>query len=670
MAIVLYEYSQQKNTSFQDVFTNLTNQLQNSMADFNSNHHSEVILEFVKAANVGISGYKETYKNMSSSDGKLMKKLVILFSQFVKGGFGIENIGSYLTITQNLIHHHKCPLIKQHLEMEIHKIFTLPKHEISLPEITFLYSLMDHNLISLMNSEDYNEILKRWWRHMFPVETLSMPQSFKNCFARKVNHVKSFDFPEQAQSQISPCNDIPRDPKCSEYCSWHNETIQSWKKSQFLDVMKNFLPRKLMPSAKTSFENNLVQNLFPNSKLKGKNEPFIGPMSPITFCLERMNGFEGDSIPGMKAKICNDFFLTPTDQGMCLTKNIDIKEILHKNEDYDSFFEADLQNTEKHFDGKTLWSKVKLLIYIDGGIRDNGLRQTFPRAPNSNLDEVKILLHPYKDLAKMSQEDDYNVHLAPLTLKFGHEYFIDITPKGTKVSEDFKALPFEKRQCLTTEDKIPRSPTFKKYSQNNCYYECHVQLAQDRCQCKPWDFVDYNSKMEECDVFGRTCFFATMENVAQSQHTLCPQCLKECEYISYEMSMTKEITHLYGFVHTDRQLLEEGKAWIKGPIEMAEFFMDKNDTFYDRGLKEAFTAMGYDYSELELARRDLRLTAINLRFLQPNFNWVDTKYTLMDKLAGFGGNFGIFAEITGCSLLALLNIIIVIFKSFFTNKAL
>ena len=230
-------------------------------------------------------------------------------------------------------------------------------------------------------------------------------------------------------------------------------------------------------------------------------------------------------------------------------------------------------------------------------------------------------------------------------------------------------MPLEKRQCLTSEDEVSTSQTFKRYSQNNCYYECHVGLAQAQCRCKPWDFVDYNSSIEECDVFGRSCFFATMKNLTQSQQNICPKCQANCEYTNYEMSMIKEIRN--SMVDIDFNLLRQGeKKWMKGPVEIAEFFMDENNTFYDKGLKEAANALIQSKTtpfELTLARRYSTLTVINLRFLQPNFNWVDTKYTLMDKLAGFGGNFGIFAEITGCSLLALLNIIIIIFKSLFTK---
>ena len=59
---------------------------------------------------------------------------------------------------------------------------------------------------------------------------------------------------------------------------------------------------------------------------------------------------------------------------------------------------------------------------------------------------------------------------------------------------------------------------------------------------------------------------------------------------------------------------------------------------------------------------------INLRFMKPEIDWIDTKYTLMDKFANFGGKFGIFAQLTGCSLLALLNICIIFFKTICSHR--
>ena len=49
----------------------------------------------------------------------------------------------------------------------------------------------------------------------------------------------------------------------------------------------------------------------------------------------------------------------------------------------------------------------------------------------------------------------------------------------------------------------------------------------------------------------------------------------------------------------------------------------------------------------------------------PSVEITDVKYTVFDKFANFGGNFGIFAEITGCSFLGMLNFLILLMKLIF-----
>ena len=46
----------------------------------------------------------------------------------------------------------------------------------------------------------------------------------------------------------------------------------------------------------------------------------------------------GDDL-GMPANFCNEFFPTPSDQGICLTKNMDIKEVMYSKTAYDTLFE-------------------------------------------------------------------------------------------------------------------------------------------------------------------------------------------------------------------------------------------------------------------------------------------------------------------------------------------
>ena len=62
------------------------------------------------------------------------------------------------------------------------------------------------------------------------------------------------------------------------------------------------------------------------------------------------------------------------------------------------------------------------------------------------------------------------------------------------------------------------------------------------------------------------------------------------------------------------------------------------------------------------------LVIIHWRILEPEVKVIDAKYSLFDKFANFGGNFGIFAEITGCSFLGLVNFLILLFKLIFSHR--
>ena len=47
---------------------------------------------------------------------------------------------------------------------------------------------------------------------------------------------------------------------------------------------------------------------------------------------------------------------------------------------------------------------------------------------------------------------------------------------------------------------------------------------------------------------------------------------------------------------------------------------------------------------------------------------LEVRTTTTDKIANFGGTFGIWAELTGCSLLGLINLLIILFKLLFRSR--
>ena len=79
------------------------------------------------------------------------------------------------------------------------------------------------------------------------------------------------------------------------------------------------------------------------------------------------------------------------------------------------------------------------------------------------------------------------------------------------------------------------------YTENNCKYECHIQLAEQLCKCLPWDYFDITDTQgyKECDVFGRTCFWIAMNHFSISEDEKCPLCKPECDSIKFEKVVTK-----------------------------------------------------------------------------------------------------------------------------------
>ena len=111
--------------------------------------------------------------------------------------------------------------------------------------------------------------------------------------------------------------------------------------------------------------------------------------------------------------------------------------------------------------------------------------------------------------------------------------------------------------------------------------------------------------------------------------------------------------------------IQNGKCF--GLKALCELILDSNNTFKDLSLKNAIKSMGHDANTFRNVLKQFRdVIIVHLRFMQPSVDIISMKYTIMDKFANFGGNFGIFAEITGCSFLGILNFFIIFFKLIFS----
>ena len=100
--------------------------------------------------------------------------------------------------------------------------------------------------------------------------------------------------------------------------------------------------RYALPQSKISLEpmkpseKMLAERLFGKNNLK--NELVSNLPTPIPFGLFCRNlknqEFSGEFFAGFHTKFCNNLKPTPTDVGICLTSNLNIKDMFHIDDDY------------------------------------------------------------------------------------------------------------------------------------------------------------------------------------------------------------------------------------------------------------------------------------------------------------------------------------------------
>ena len=158
-------------------------------------------------------------------------------------------------------------------------------------------------------------------------------------------------------------------------------------------------------------------------------------------------------------------------------------------------------------------------VYLEGNrvfdFESGGYKKSFP---------IRISVHDPMSIANLDQGANVEV---------GYETTILITPSQIVTSPSAKGLPIEKRNCLFKKDSR-RLEFFKEYTQANCFFECHLKFAYEKCQCVPWDFPYMNKTWPICDKFGRECFRIKMKD---PNHDKQCNCHLDCATTRYAISL-------------------------------------------------------------------------------------------------------------------------------------
>ena len=542
------------------------------------------------------------------------------------------------------------------------EIFKLPKIQTSyLPEITYLYSSMDFLQLT-ENSSHWNT----------PNPLLDIQESFVTCFkfvatSKQLYHTETDIFydnqikMEESFIDTSPCKDDEIPSECKNYCQWHQNVIEQMEKDDFLQIMKYGLPQRKLLLDESEKEFKLAKSIFGEENIIPKPNR-IAPTSPIVFCYRKDVGYSGDDI-NMHAKLCNNFFPTPSDIGIVLTRNFHPKDVLKLNKSYEELFDISIKNemSNSFIHGK-IWSKTTLVFDTNA---NNRLSQTYLRKRFADRISIQFQIHQSSELTNFLMDNNHDDMSEPITLKRGNEYFIDVYPHGQIATDEFKALNMEQRKCKL-EEEVDENNLFKRYNQKNCQYSCHTTIAAKNCGCMPWDFIG-STKMSECNVFGRSCFFNAMESITESPEELCPQCIPNCSYMKFRKVVTKRSNIELG---GQGKYFSLNKGSPKGSKAFIDFLTDKNKTILDQAFRNAYgtfstpTEFENDFAGANYGE----LIVVHLQFMQPEINTISPKYTIFDMIGNFGGQFGLFEQVTGATFLGIINLIIILLRLLFSSR--
>ena len=422
--------------------------------------------------------------------------------------------------------------------------------------------------------------------------------------------------------------------------------------------------RKLSLDPIMPMERQLAEKLFGKSKVSKKLTDLMVAFPLTIFCNNKKHqNFSGDKIDAYSVKFCNEFFLTPTDVGICTTKNLAIKNILNYNLDNNYVWStADGLNHTETISMDSYWARNTFILSTNAFDSENYLDTMTVRTNHEN-NHIAMQIHPQNELAQIMHKNKQDQRTASIELLPGHEYTIEVSPQGQESSDGYGNLSLEQRHCRL-EHELPKKYNFRKYTKSNCFYDCYILMAFSKCQCIPWDFVHDKKDYHECDIFGRTCFFNEFDNLTHFPGNLCPRCLDECNFMEFHRRIVKDekLINENGDWYCSKYICYQYDGKIIGKRPFLEYFLNQNNEMKDLDPK-----IKHKRTKISNINKNMIIVHLKYQSSKVDMTVIDTRYTLSDKIAKFGGTFGIWAELTGFSLLGIINVIIIIFKMLYKS---
>ena len=176
----------------------------------------------------------------------------------------------------------------------------------------------------------------------------------------------------------------------------------------------------------------LIAKLFDTDKFSANQQ--FAPNSLVIFCrYQKHQQWKGIDIGiGDFAKVCNDFYPIPSHVGTCITKGIDIGELMKTNKNT-----YHMKVSKHKLDGST---RVNIASFVI----DTNWNSLSPRTMYGDAKKLQLQIHSPEELAQILYSNQEETTKS-VTLEAGYEYTFHVSVTGQIADVDFKKLDLEQR---------------------------------------------------------------------------------------------------------------------------------------------------------------------------------------------------------------------------------
>ena len=108
----------------------------------------------------------------------------------------------------------------------------------------------------------------------------------------------------------------------------------------------------------------LAEKIFGSNAIKKNLSKITLPNPLIVFCRNYKNQeFTGNQLDGFSTKFCQNFFPAPTHTGICISKDLDVNEIINRPDDeYNNFLESEKHSSKLKVGKSNYWAVSTFVI--------------------------------------------------------------------------------------------------------------------------------------------------------------------------------------------------------------------------------------------------------------------------------------------------------------------